>query len=69
MKKHILSFLKVNNVITSNQYGFTEGSSTFDALNSLTQTVHDALNREDDCICIYIDFKKGFRYGKPRNLA
>ena len=60
MKQSLLSFLKTNNIITEHQYGFIKGTSTFDALNSLTQEVHDALNRKHDCICIYIDFQKAF---------
>ena len=60
VKNHLLSFLKLNNIISKDQYGFMEGLSTFDALNSLTQHVHDSLNTKNSSICIYIDFQKAF---------
>ena len=48
VKNHLLSYLKRNQVISPAQYGFTEGLSTFDALNSMTQIIQDSLNAKHD---------------------
>ena len=60
MKKHLISFLETNKIISNNQFGFRKNISTFDALNNITKELFMALDNKLSAICIMIDFSKAF---------
>lgn len=60
IKKRLDSYLKKYNIIAHNQFGFKEGTSTQDALISLTNKIHNALNQGKVCLGIFLDLSKAF---------
>lgn len=60
LKEKILNFFKINNILSSNQFGFVEGLSTSDAMYKLTSEVVDNLNSSKKCIGVFIDLAKAF---------
>ena len=60
MKVHLIKYLESKSILSSHQYGFRSGLSTFDALNSLTRDLYEALDQRMSAITIYIDFKSAF---------
>ena len=60
MKIRPLKQLEHISILSSHQFGFRTGLSTFDALNSLTKDLYNALESRISAINEYIDFKFAF---------
>jgi hypothetical protein len=56
----LIHFLKINNVLHSQQYGFQQNKSTRDAMISLTEKVLKALDEGCDTYGIFCDLSKAF---------
>ena len=58
----LVGYVSDCNLFTPNQYGFTKGKSTQDAIIALTEKIYDCWNDGDGsyCINILIDFQKCF---------
>ena len=60
MHIRLVSFLKVNNILSPYQFGFRNKHSTNHALISLTEIIRKAID-EDKLACgIFIDLQKAF---------
>ena len=59
-KKFLIEYLTTKNILSSHQFGFREGFSTFDALNTITSDIFSALNSHKSVIGIFVDFQKAF---------
>ena len=60
--KNLYNYLKVNNLITKNQSGFTPGDSGTNQLISLVHDIHKAFD-DNSCLevrSIYLDMSKAF---------
>ena len=60
----MLSYIEKFNILSENQFGFTKGKSTSDAVLSFVDFIHGALNRKEHVVSLFIDLKKSFRYRK-----
>ena len=60
MKYNLLKFLENKSIISSNQYGFRQGLSTFNALTSFSEIIYSTLNSKNSLLSIFIDFQKAF---------
>ena len=60
MKKHLVSYLDLNNIICKEQFGFRKNMSTFDALNRVTDKLFSTLDNKMIALCIMVDFTKAF---------
>lgn len=60
LKERLLSHFKKNNILSSNQFGFIEGSSTTDAMFKLTSSINECLNKGERCMAVFIDLAKAF---------
>ena len=60
MKIHLVKYLEQKSILSSHQFGFRNGLSTFDALNSLSKDLFNALDNRMSAITVYIDFKSAF---------
>ena len=60
MVNRIVSYLTKFNFISSKQFGFMKGKSTFDAVNSLIEYIYDGFNHKNHCVSIFLDLKKAF---------
>lgn len=60
MKHRLVTFLTKNKILSENQFGFLEGSSTGDALYAFTSEVTKNLNLGTKCLGIFIDLAKAF---------
>lgn len=60
VKSRLVKFLKINNILSLNQYGFVEKKSTEDALLSLLSNVYDGLNSKLNVAGLFIDITKAF---------
>ena len=56
----IFSFLKKFSIISSDQFGFTRGKSTEDALVALTDDLYGVLDSKQFSISVLIDYSKAF---------
>lgn len=54
------SFLRINNVMYSHQYGFRTGSSTLTATSELVDEIYDAMDSRKLTGVLYLDLKKAF---------
>lgn len=59
-KKRLTAFTKNNSIINKNQFGFTEGKSTQDAIEKISTSIQSTLDKSNKCIGIFIDLKKAF---------
>lgn len=59
-KVRLINFFRENNTISKNQFGFTEGVSTEDAMYHLTTEITNNLNISKKCITVFIDLAKAF---------
>ena len=55
-----MDFFISNNILSKEQYGFIKGRSTEDAMIQLSNFIYDSLNNKQNCINIFIDFRKAF---------
>lgn len=60
LKERLINFFKVNKTISSNQYGFTEGISTADAIQHLTSEISKNLDDSNKTIVVFMDLAKAF---------
>lgn len=60
LKDRLIKFLDANNILSKNQFGFTRGLSTCDAIYELVKQVTDNLNNDDRCIAVFLDLAKAF---------
>lgn len=60
MNKQLSSYLEKFNIISNNQFGFTSGLSTEDAVLSLTNHIAQSLDNKTKCIGIFLDLSKAF---------
>lgn len=60
LKNRLLDFLKINHVLADNQFGFTEGSGTADAIYHLTSEVVGNLNNSKKSLAVFIDLARAF---------
>lgn len=56
----IYSFLHLNNILNSNQFGFRNGYSTEMALASFVEKITSALDKGQHTIGVFLDLKKAF---------
>ena len=56
----IMDFFISNSILSKEQYGFIKGRSTEDAMIQLSNFIYDSLNNKQNCINIFIDFRKAF---------
>lgn len=60
VKKRLVSFFNINNIISAKQFGFMEGKSTEDALLNFSTALFDGLNRNCYVSGLFIDITKAF---------
>ena len=60
MYKRLNSFLLVNNVLNSSQFGFRKNFSTELAIIQLLDKIIDSLSRKEHIIAIFMDLSKAF---------
>ena len=54
------SYLKSNNILCTNQFGFRKNSNTWDAIIEFLVYVHSSLDKKQSTIAVYLDFSKAF---------
>ena len=54
------SYLKSNNILCANQFGFRKNSNTSDAIIELIDYVYSSLDSKQSTIAVYLDFSKKF---------
>ena len=54
------SYLKSNNILFSNQFGFRKNSNTSDAINEFLDYFYSSLHSKQSTIAVYLDFSKAF---------
>ena len=60
MYKRLNSFLLVNNILNSSQFGFRNNFSTEHAIIQLLDKIIDSLSRKEHIIAIFMDLSKAF---------
>ena len=60
MKNSLVYYLESKSILSPEQFGFRQGLSTFDALNSFMQDVYNNLDKQNSLLSIYVDFTKAF---------
>ena len=60
MHSRILEFLRINKVISINQYGFQPGKGTNEALVTLSNEVNNCYSDNLNMITTFVDFQKAF---------
>ena len=68
MKKFLIAYLKKHNILNDSQFGFRSGFNTFDAINTFTSALYNALDRKKSIISIFVDFSKAFDTVQPSIL-
>ena len=54
------SYLKSNNILCTNQFGFYKNSYTSDAIIEFLDYVYSSLDKEQSTIAVYLDFSIAF---------
>ena len=54
------SHLKLNNILCTNQFGFSKNSNTSDAIIEFLDYVYSSLDSKQSTIAVYLDFSKAF---------
>lgn len=60
LKERLVTFLENNNILSKNQFGFTNGLSTTDAMYELNKQITDHLNVGNKCLSVFLDLAKAF---------
>lgn len=60
IKVRLVNFLKLNNILSPNQFGFLEGCSTMDAMHRLITEIVNNLNANKKCLTVFLDLAKAF---------
>ena len=58
--KRMTSFIMKYNLLSDNQFGFTAGKSTSDAILKFLDNAYDSLNNNNYLLTIYLDFSRAF---------
>ena len=62
MYSRLYKFIKYENILCKNQYGFQKGKSTDQAIYDLQANVVNALEKGEFPCCIFLDFAKAFEW-------
>ena len=54
------SYLKLNNILTTNLFGFRKNLNTSDAIIEFLDNVYSSLDNKQSTIVVYLDFSKVF---------
>ena len=54
------SYLKSNNILCTNQFGFRKNSNTSEAIIEFLDYVYSSLDKKQSTIAVYLDFSKAF---------
>lgn len=60
LKSRLLNFTKLHNIMSENQFGFTEGLSTNDAMCCLIKEATNIINKNKTCMVVFLDLAKAF---------
>jgi len=60
MLQRLTSFIRSNDILCANQFGFRENRSTSDALLEFLNFANDSLNEKKTLVSIFLDFTKAF---------
>ena len=60
LKQRLQQFLNNSNVLTQNQYAFTGGRGTTDAMYELVKNVINNLDSNQNCLAVFLDLAKAF---------
>jgi len=60
MYKQFMSFVKSNNILNPNQFGFQKSSSTSDAIVEYLDNLYQTLNFRKSAVSVFLDFSKAF---------
>lgn len=60
LRHRLVEFFDVNKVLSKNQFGFTRGLSTADAMYKLVSEITNKLNLGRKCIAVFLDLAKAF---------
>lgn len=60
MYTRLQSYVRINNILNCNQFGFLEQSNTLSATLNLTETIYTHLEAKKRTACIFIDLMKAF---------
>lgn len=60
LKNRLVSFFAQNGIISQNQFGFTNGLSTTDAICELSKHVSYNLDNGQKCLAVFLDLAKAF---------
>jgi len=60
LKKCLLSFVELNNLISCKQFGFMKGLSTEQAINKLVNRVLEGFNNNECTVALFLDLAKAF---------
>ena len=58
--KRLIDYVNANNILTNNQYGFREKSSTTFALIDLIDDLSNSIEKKEYTIGVFLDLKKAF---------
>ena len=62
------SYLKSNNILFTNQFGFRKNFNTSDAIIEFLDYVYSSLDCKQSTIAVYLDFSKAFDTVNPNIL-
>lgn len=68
VKSRLTSFLKANNVMSENQFGFKENQGTHEAIYNFTKQLHKGMDKGKKILAIFLDLAKAFDTVSRRRL-
>ncbi|CAH1998295.1 unnamed protein product [Acanthoscelides obtectus] len=60
LSTRMIRYLTKFKILSENQYGFTEGKATSDAITKIVNQIHQNIDNRIPSICIFVDLKKAF---------
>lgn len=60
LKERLTNFLRNNYLLSENQFGFTEGRNSSDAMYYLTEEIRNNLDCDKKCLAVFLDLAKAF---------
>lgn len=60
IKSRLITYLEQNKLLSKNQYGFSTGLGTENALYKVTQFLYDQLNNDKKVLAVFLDLAKAF---------
>ena len=61
----LMSFINEKQILNNSQFGFRKNMSTALAIIELVEEITTAIDEGKTTVGVFIDFKKGIRYGRP----